>query len=267
MTSQGPAFADGTVGSGSTVAGGITAGDLARMSRTRVFFGHQSVGMNVLDGVRGVYAAHGLAAPVVEARGAGTGSGRPAGDSGFIGHAFIGENENPRQKIRDFDAKLRSGTGRHVDVALMKLCYVDVNGTTDVGALFAAYRDTLGALERDLPGVAFVHVTVPLMTAPGLLSKLKSRLTGRATYGAADNAARERLNDLLRRAYPGDRLFDLAAVESTAPDGHRAAGMYREQRYYHLYQGYAADPGHLNEEGARLAAAAWLHAVAQASPR
>jgi hypothetical protein len=155
----------------------------------------------------------------------------------------------------------------------MKLCYVDVNGATDVGALFAAYRDTLGALERDFPGVAFVHVTVPLTTEPGHLSRLKSRLAGRGRPGGRDrpggagNAARERLNALIRRAYAGGRLFDLAAAESTAPDGSRAAGTYRDQRCYHLYQGYAADPGHLNDEGAKIAAAAWLHAVARAAPK
>ncbi|MGO9161720.1 MAG: hypothetical protein ACLP7J_13570 [Streptosporangiaceae bacterium] len=54
MTSQG------------SVASGITTDDLARVSRTRVFFGHQPVGMNVLDGVLGVYAAHDMVAPTVE---------------------------------------------------------------------------------------------------------------------------------------------------------------------------------------------------------
>ncbi len=63
---------------------------------------------------------------------------------------------------------------------MMKLCYVDIAADTDVDALFAAYRETIATLERDFPKVTFVHVTVPLMTEPGLLSKLKSRLTGTA---------------------------------------------------------------------------------------
>ena len=101
-----------------------------------------------------------------------------APDGGFIGHAFIGENEKPLLKIEDFDAKMRSGIGEQVDVAMMKLCYVDITSDTDVDALFATYRETIAALERDFPKVTFVHVTVPLMTEQGLLSKLKSRLTG-----------------------------------------------------------------------------------------
>src|SRR5882724_4594003 len=109
MTSQG------------SVASDITAGDLADVSRTRVFFGHQSVGMNVLDGVRGVYAAHGTAGPAI-----GQDATQPGQDEGFINHAFIGVNEDPWLKIADFDARMRAGAGHQADVALMKLCYVDI---------------------------------------------------------------------------------------------------------------------------------------------
>ena len=158
-----------------------------------------------------------MAAPTIE-----QGSTQPGADGGFVGHAFIGENEKPLLKIQDFDAKMRSGIGQQVDVAMMKLCYVDITSNTDVGALFATYRKTIAALERDFPKVTFVHVTVPLMTEQGQLSKLKSRLTGSSRYGPAENVARERLNALIRREYAGGHLFDLAAVESTAPDGSRA---------------------------------------------
>ena len=161
-----------------TMASDITTDELAKVSRTKVFFGHQSVGMNVLSGVPGVYAAHHMAAPTIEQDGT-----RPDADGGFIGHAFIGENEKPLLKIQDFDAKMRSGIGQQVDVAMMKLCYIDITSDTDVGALFATYRETIAALERDFPKVTFVHVTVPLMTEQGPLSKLKSRLTGSSRYG------------------------------------------------------------------------------------
>jgi len=250
MTSQGSVGSD------------ITTGDLAKVSRTRVFFGHQSVGMNVLDGIPGVYTAHGMAAPTIE-----EGGTAPVDQSGFIEHAFIGQNEKPGDKIRDFDAKMRSGIGRQVDVAMMKLCYVDITSNTDVGTLFAKYCEAITALEKDFPEVTFVHVTVPLMTEQGQLSRLKSRLKGSSRFGPAENASRERLNVLIRREYGGGRLFDLAAVESTAPDGTRAVGAYQGQRYYRLYDGYASDSGHLNSDGARLAATAWLTAVAQASPK
>jgi hypothetical protein len=250
MTSQGSV----------AVAADITMEDLAKVSHTKVFFGHQSVGMNILDGVGGVYAAHGMTAPVIE-----EGATDPGRDGGFIDHAFIGENANPMLKIQDFAAKLRSGLGPHVDMAMMKFCYVDINSSAGVGTLFATYRTTMTALQREFPNVTLIYVTVPLTTDAGFLSRLKSRLTG--SGGMADNAARERLNALIRHEYAGNHLFDLAAIESTAPDGSRVTGTYRGQRYYALYNGYAADFGHLNAEGAGVVATTWLKAIARASQR
>jgi hypothetical protein len=244
-----------------SLASGVTTDDLARVSRTGVFFGHQSVGMNVLYGVPGIYAAHGMTAPPIEQDAA-----RPGPGGGFLGHSFIGENEQPLLKIADFDAKMRSGIGQQVDVAMMKLCYIDIMSDTDVTALFARYRETVAALARDFAKVIFVHVTVPLTTEQGSLSRLKGLLTGSRRLGPGENAARERVNDLIRREYAADHLFDLAAGESTAPDGSRVMGTYQGQRYYQLYEAYASDSGHLNGAGARAAAAAWLKAIAHASP-
>jgi hypothetical protein len=243
-----------------SVASAITTGDLTAVAGTRVFFGHQSVGMNVLDGVSGVYANHGVSAPPIE-------QGRAEADpnGGFIAHQFIGENEKPLLKIEDFDRAMRGGMGRQVDVALMKFCYIDITTGTDVDALFARYRDTMAALERDFPDVTFVYVTVPLTTEPGLLSKLKTRLGGSDRFGQAENLARERLNALIRHEYAGPHLFDLAAIESTKPDGTRISGRYDHQEYFALYDGYASDLGHLNAVGSEIAATAFLKAIAQAS--
>ena len=242
-------------------ASGITTDDLATVSRAKIFFGHQSVGMNILDGVHAVYAAHGMATPRIE-----EGSTQPGPAGGFIDHAFIGENGDPLLKIQDFGAKMRSGTGQQVNVAMMKFCYIDINGSTDVNALFDSYRTSRAALQREFPDLTFIYVTVPLTTEPGLLAKMKGLLTG-SSRSAADNAARERLNALIRRQYAGDHLFDLAAIESTAPDGSRAMGSYQGQRYYALYDGYAADYGHLNSEGAQTVAIAWLKTIARVSGR
>lgn len=212
---------------------------------TRVFFGHQSVGQDVLDGVRRI-AARGGSVPSVQ-------------------DALIGENERPLLKIEDFDARLRGGLAEQVDVAMMKLCYIDITVQTDVAALFEAYRTTLAALERDFPRVSFVHVTVPLTAEPGALSRLRSRLTGSQRYGPAENVSRERLNALVRDAYADAHLFDLAAVESTRPDGSRVTGRHGGADYFALYDGYAADLGHLNPTGAEVAASAWLDVVDRAA--
>ena len=160
--------------------------------------------------------------------------------------------------------------GRQVDVALMKFCWGDIWSDTDVDALFARYRATMAALERDFPHVTFIHVTVPLATEPGLFTELKTRLKTllgrRDVRGQPANVARERLNALIRGEYAGRHLFDLAAIESTKPDGARVSGSYDNQGYFALYDGYASDMGdHLNAVGAKIAATAFLKAIAQAS--
>jgi hypothetical protein len=250
------------------VASAITKANLIAVARTRVFFGYQSVGMNVLDGVPGVYADHGVSAPPIE-----QGATQPGPNGGFIAHKSIDEGviDAGKTALVDFDRAMRGGMGRQVDVALMNLCWGDIWSDTDVDALFARYRDTMAALERDFPDVTFIHLTVPLTHEPGLFTELKKRL--KALLGRPDmrsqpaNVARERLNALIRREYAGRHLFDLAAIESTNPDGTRVSGSYDNQRYFALYDGYASDIdwGNLNAVGSKMVATAFLEAIAQAS--
>nr|WP_325499542.1 hypothetical protein [Mycobacterium sp.] len=240
------------------VASAITTADLTAVARTRVFFGHFSVGMDVLNAVPGVYADHGVSAPPIE-----QGGTQPGPNGGFIAHKFIGQDGKPQ--LEDFDRTMRGGMGRQVDVALMKFCSVDITTSTDVDALFARYRDTMAALERDFPNVTFIHVTVPLTTEPSFISKLKGLVGGGDRFGQAENLAREQLNALIRREYAGRHLFDLAAIESTKPDGTRVSVRYDNQRYFALYDGYASGVGHLNAVGSKIAATAFLDAIAQAS--
>lgn len=243
------------------------AEDLTAAARRKVFFGHQSVGMNVIGGIPGVFAAQGLPAPaIVQVAADGGQQTLPGGEDGVLAHAYIGQNGEPVQKLRDFDAMIRGGLAQQIDVALMKLCYVDVTSGTDVDALFREYRTTMAAVEHDFPAVTFIHVTTPLTTEPGIKATIK-RLLGRPDSSRADNVARERLNRLMRQEYGSDRLFDLAAVESTAPDGTRVSGSFEGQDYFALYNGYAADNGHLNNVGSQLAAARLLGLVANLAGR
>ncbi len=227
------------------VAAATTTDDLRTAGARRVFFAHQSVGANLLAAMPGLYAGHGLPAPAIR-------------------DVAIGVNGDPLGKVADFDARIRGGVGNEVDVALMKFCYSDIDSGTDVRKVFTAYRDTLAALQRDYPRVTFLHVTTPLTTDPGLRARVK-KLLGRDPHtGPADNLARERMNELMRAEYPPDRLFDLAAVESTKPDGERSGGTSGGRRYFSLWTGYAADAGHLNTAGATVASAHLLGLIAHA---
>jgi len=226
-----------------TAAAGVTEQELATAGGVDLFFGHQSVGQNVLDGISSVYTAKGVAAPTItEIRAGETANG------GFV-HTAIGENGDPVGKFAAFDSMLRGGQAAHTDVALMKLCYVDIRWNTDVDRVFAQYQSTLGALQRDYPEVTFLHVTTPLTTS----GSVKDRI--RAVIGRNDNEARARYNQLLRQTY-GDQVFDLAALESTAPDDSQGSA---------LYDGYSLDGAHLNETGSAVVAVGLLRMLAYQS--
>jgi hypothetical protein len=231
-----------------------TRADLQAVSRLSVFFGHQSVGGNILEGVQRLAAQEGVPLAVVE--------GAP-GAAG-IAHAYVGQNGDPAGKIDAFAAAVDAG--KPADVALMKLCYVDFHAGTDPAALFARYQAALAALQRRHPGTTFVHLTAPLTTIQGGWKPLVKRLLGRET-SAAENARREDFNARVRAAYAGkEPLFDVARLESTRPDGSVAAVEWKGRQVPILAAGYTEDGGHLNAAGQdRLARA--LVAFLAALPR
>jgi hypothetical protein len=201
------------------------------------------VGWNLVDALPGVYTEYSAAAPVV-IEGA-----RGSGDAGTFLHTEVGENTDPRSKVEDFADLIRGGIGDQVDVAFVKFCYVDFSADTDAEAVFTTYRTTMDALHQEYPDVVFLHATAPVMTEDN---------------SAEENLVRQRYNALVRSTYPASVVFDLAAVESTTPDGTRVTGSSRGTTYDVLYDGYSDDGGHLNAEGAARADAALIATIARA---
>jgi hypothetical protein len=235
--------------------------DLSGVAGSKIFFAHQSVGYNLMGAVPGVFERAGLEPPpVIDSRDLPTG---PA-----IFHTRIGRNGDPLGKITEFDRIMRAGMADAVDVAILKLCYVDFHVGTDVAAITAAYRGTLAALARDYPGTAFVAATVPLTTERGPLGRLKAAVGRGDTLGPEHNVVRQRFNDSIRHTYGrSGELFDIAAIESTSADGRRVAGRHDGDLYYALATEYASDPGHLNARGAAIASSALLSTLADAARR
>jgi hypothetical protein len=60
---------------------------------------------------------------------------------------------------------------------------------------------------------------------------------------------------MLRKEYTGkEPIFDLAALESTNPDGTRLSFTQNGKTAYALVPTYTTDGGHLNEQGRKLVA-------------
>jgi hypothetical protein len=230
--------------------------DLERIARERIYFAHQSVGANLIEGVRELAGQEGVALRIAETPQA------SAVAPATFGHTFVPENGEPLKKLESFRAELGSAS---VDIALLKFCYVDITADTDVNALFARYQATIAELRGKNPRTTFVHVTLPLtevQTGPKALAK---RMLGRAPYGTIENVRREQYNELLRKAYAGrEPVFDLARVESTAPDGTLVKVSWQGTVAPAMAPAYSDDGGHLNARG-RLRAARELVAVLAAA--
>jgi len=223
--------------------------ELERISHRRIFFGHQSVGVNLLDGVRQLARMAGVPVRIAEIKEAGSMEGA------MIGHTFIADNENPLKKLKSFEQAMDTRPAS-VDIALMKFCFVDFSAETDVQMLFARYSASINNLRVKHPGTTFVHVTAPLTAVEGGLKARAKYLLGYAPlYETMENMRREEYNTLLRKAYQGrEPIFDLARVESTAPDGTMEAVKWKGMVVPVMTPEYTSDGGHLNDAGQLRAA-------------
>lgn len=212
------------------------------LKEKKIFFGHQSVGYNIIRGIENL----GTGIQVQELEG-GHNVIKPG-----IYHATNGENSFPKSKVDAFKARIRDRhLGNEFDVAFFKFCYVDFNKDSDVVEIFNYYTDAIESIKKEFPKLRIVHVTTPLTTHTyGIKSFIKNLLSGDIS-----NVKRNQFNALLVNKYKNkDPIYDLAMIVSTHPDGKREIFMYQNQTYYALVKEYTYDRGHLNEVGRHLAA-------------
>jgi len=195
--------------------------DLERIAQKRIYFGHQSVGENLLGGVQQLSTIASIPICVLEIP---TANGVKATG---LGYTFVARNGDPFQKLKSFEQAMGQQPTM-LDIALVKFCFVDITADTDVKAVFARYRTTIDGLKARNPGTTFVHITAPLTTVQSGFKGSLKKLIGRAPYGAIENIRREEYNELLRQAYWGrEPLFDLARVKSTTLDESAVTGEWK----------------------------------------
>jgi hypothetical protein len=161
--------------------------------------------------------------------------------------------------------QLLIGHGRpHYDIAAMKFCYVDLGRDTgtEVSAMLDRYTRVVNRITHERPDVQLLHITMPLQSdTQGRKARLKRALR-MSLPSDADNVLRNAFNIGLRERYKDAPMFDLAAVESTLPDGSRSAFVHRGAQIYTLAPGYTDDGGHLIDSAQRIAAMKFADALA-----
>ena len=232
----------------------VPAAKWEKLARKKIYFGHQSVGYNILDGIAAIMAQYPkIKLNIVETA--------DASDFrvGVLAHSTVGKNVDPTSKINDFSNYINQGIGKKADFAALKFCYVDIAPETDVDKMLGEYTQSVEALKRKYAGVKFIHFTSPLtINQTGYKAWIK-KLLGRSPYGMQENVKRHEYNQLLLQKYlDKEPVFDIATIESTFPDGSRATFQYDGKSYYSLVPEYTSDGGHLNELGQKKVASQFL---------
>ncbi len=217
-----------------------------KLAGEKIYFGHQSVGYNIVDGLAQIKKEDPrIKLDIVELNEASRLS-KPV-----FAHSEVGENEDTHAKMQDFSERLEKGIGASADIAFFKFCYVDVTRHSDIEALFAEYKKTMESLSKKYPRITFIHTTVPLTVSETSVRSVIKTVLGRED----NNVKRNRYNEMLRREYGGKApVFDIALAESTHPDGTRSSFTKGGATYYSLAPEYSDDGGHLNEQGQRAVA-------------
>ena len=232
-----------------------------KLAEKRIYFGHQSVGYNILDGMRDIMKENPqIRLKIVET------SNPEDFKAPIFAHSRVGKNEDPKSKCDSFADFIEKGLGNKTDFAFFKFCFVDITAGTNVEKVFNDYKSTMSGLKRKYPQVVFIHFTSPLMTVQTGIKALIKNIIGRSIDGYDENINRNQFNEMIKKEYEGkDAIFDLAQIESTFPDGTRATFKINGKAYLKLVSDYTNDGGHLNDKGRKKVAEQLLILLANLS--
>ncbi len=243
-----------------------TEPSLKKISLKKIYFGHQSVGYNIMDGVKEIISNY----PDVKMRIIESNNSDDYNDHVF-GHSKNGKNVDPKSKIDAFEKTMNNGLGQKTDISFFKFCYVDFNAETDVNQVFSDYSSAMERLRKKYPNTRFIHITCPLSNIIGNKNKIKDLIksiigkqTNKERHLAA-NIKRNEFNELLKKKYSKEEIFDLAGIESTYPNGQKEKFKKNGKEYYALVPEYTYDGGHLNKKGKKLIAGEFLKYLSTAT--
>jgi hypothetical protein len=224
------------------------------LSTKIVYFGHQSVGNNIIDGIKSVIKENPeIHLNIVEQNMV------DSTETGVFLHSKVGENRDPKSKMKSFEKNLQNGIGSKADIAALKFCYVDLSAESDPELIFNDYKATVEKVKRTHKDLKIIHFTVPLTVIESGFKAWVKNIIGRPLRGMEKNIRRSEYNELLKKEYSGkDPIFDIANIESTAPDGRRSTFSLNGKTYECLLPEYATDGGHLNQLGRTVVAGHFL---------
>jgi hypothetical protein len=237
-----------------------------KLAEKKIFFGHQSVGYNIIDGITDILNERDyIKLNIIEAR-------EPSAfDQPVFAHSQVGMNTKPFSKIERFVEIMDSGVGNKVDIAFFKFCYVDIMRDSDTQKIFNGYNAALEGLKQRYPNTKFLHITVPIRSTPKgakkFLKQTVKLLIGKPGF-FEDNVMRFNYNDLLNNTYSKTGpFFDLAHIESVNASGFGCYAVKGANKVSVMAPEYTEDGGHLNSLGRKKIAEQLLISLAEIARR
>jgi hypothetical protein len=247
------------------LAKSLSEKSLDSFGQKRILFGHQSVGEDIINGLKELFKTQYKDRQLNITEFA---NSKP--DSPGLYHFHVGKNRNPELKINHFKEVILNGAGNDFDIIMMKLCYVDIvkNSTDETDSLFDLYVASVQEIKEKFPQLKVIHCTVPLKTRDtfekGKKAEIKRFLMSLTGKRANDesNAKREYFNQKIRQKFAGaDLVFDIAKIEAlkSLKSSDMLSDNSNSKSPLFLQPGLSNDGGHLNELGQKWVAAHFLN--------
>jgi hypothetical protein len=220
---------------------------LKEADKHNIYFGHQSVGWNIISGIEKWEEGAGIKLLKRESR-----DFTEIADASFI-HFAVGKNADPKAKIDDFVSLVGTIPKAAESIAFFKFCYVDIIASTNTAELFDYYKERMHHLKNEYPNINIVLMTVPLTGIQKGWKSMVKKLLSKVPYGYIENLKRSEFNKMIMEEFSGVfPIFDLARIESTLPDGTIEKFSYKEAEHPCVPDFYTSDMGHLNDYGAKV---------------
>jgi hypothetical protein len=243
----------------------------ADLRTKRFYFAHEALGSEITKGVETILSRKpeiGLKvfsfrqeereAKGHERRGE---SESPAFDRPGVFHAVVGNNGEPEDKIDAFEEFLLSPEGAKIDVALLKLSCADFGRSTDAARVVDRYAQAVDSIRAARPNLRIVHCTAPLREIDHGAKGTIKKMFGAGTDAA--NATRGRFNDLLRKRFANDVIFDVARAESTRLDGTEETVVVKNEHWPALASEFGEGAHDLTEAGRSVLGREFLLALSR----
>lgn len=205
----------------------------------KVFFGHQSVGNNMINGLNTLIENNDDLnfIKVLTIENYLKLENKDDDSLFYFIHTRIGENGHPQKKIDDFKKNIQ--ILHEVDAAFMKFCYADIRPHSNIESIYTNYKSAHIELSNEFKNTKFIYFTVPVTAKQGTIKRVIKSIVGKEDQ----NINRFKYNELLRNDSI-QYLFDIAFHESNN-------NLSKSKGIEYLKKEYTYDENHLNETGSK----------------